>query len=60
MKVFYLLLGIILMAFGGLWVLQGTGVAPFGPMANKIGYAWLGSVTIAAGFIIAVVSVRRR
>ncbi len=41
--------GMIGIALGLLWISQGSGVFPVGPMANKIEYAWLGIVAVVAG-----------
>ncbi len=60
MKWLFYVLGVILAAFGILWILQGTGVLQGGVMGGHIQYAFLGLVALIAGIVLIVFAGRRR
>ena len=50
--------GILTMVLGLWWVLQGTGIAPIGFMANHMEWAWRGGIVFAVGAIAFLLSRR--
>jgi hypothetical protein len=54
------IVGVLLVLFGGLWVLQGTGVVTRGFMSGHVQYAILGIVSAAIGIGLVVFANRRR
>ncbi len=59
MKWLFYVLGILLAAFGVLWILQGTNVIQGGVMGGHIQYALLGLVALAIGIVLLVAGSRR-
>jgi hypothetical protein len=60
MKWLFYVLGVILAAFGIVWILQGTGVLQGGLMGGHIQYAFLGLVALIAGIVLIAFANRRR
>jgi len=54
------IVGVLLVLFGGLWTLQGTGVITRGFMSGHVQYAILGIVSAAIGIGLVVFANRRR
>ena len=54
------IVGALLVLFGGLWILQGTGVITRGFMSGHVQYAILGIVSAAIGIGLVVFANRRR
>ena len=52
--------GVLLVLFGGLWILQGTGIITRGFMSGHMQYAILGIVSAAIGIGLVVLANRRR
>ena len=52
------IVGTIAMVLGVWWILQGTGIAPIGFMANHIEWAYRGIGLIVVGFILVTLSRR--
>jgi formate hydrogenlyase subunit 3/multisubunit Na+/H+ antiporter MnhD subunit len=53
------IVGVLAMLLGTIWVTQGTGVVPFGSIANDIKWAYLGAALfVVALFLIAHVRQR--
>ena len=59
MKWLFNILGILLIAFGTLWILQGTNVLKGGMMGGHLQYAVLGVVTLAIGILLLRIGNRR-
>ena len=59
MKWLVTIVGVLLVLFGGLWVLQGTGIITRGFMSGHIQYAILGIVSAVIGIGLAVLANRR-
>ena len=56
MKVWLGGVAVVFCAMGIVWILQGTGALPYGGMANKIQWAFLGQALVTVGvgaFVIA-------
>lgn len=60
MKWVFNVLGVLLAAFGILWILQGTNVLKGGLMGGHIQYAFLGIVALIAGVVLLAFGNRRR
>ncbi len=56
MKWLVTIVGVLLILFGGLWVLQGTGVITRGFMSGHIQYAILGIVSAVIGIGLVVLA----
>ena len=52
--------GVLLVLFGGLWILQGTGIMTRGFMSGHVQYAILGIVSAAIGIGLVMFANRRR
>ncbi len=51
LRVVVMVVGILLLLLGTWWILQGTGIAPIGFMANHMEWAWRGCVLVVVGAI---------
>ena len=60
MKWLWNIVGLLMLLFGVVWILQGTNVLPVGFMAGQIQYAVLGIVVIILGAALLVFTNRRR
>jgi type IV secretory pathway VirB6-like protein len=60
MKIGLNILGVLLVALGGIWFLQGINVLPGSFMTGQIRWAVYGGVAFAAGTAILIASNRRR
>ncbi len=60
MKWLWNIIGVLLLLFGVVWILQGTNVLPVGFMAGQIQYAVLGIVVVILGAGLLVFTNRRR
>jgi len=58
LRVVFRVVGILLMVLGLWWILQGTGIAPIGFMANHIEWAYRGCGLAVVGFILVTLSRR--
>ena len=54
------LLGFVLIAFGGIWFLQGINVLPGSFMTGQIRWAIYGGIAVAAGIGVLFVAKRRK
>lgn len=54
MRVTLTIVGVILIAVGGIWLLQGIGVLPGSFMSGQIRWAAYGGIAVAAGISILV------
>ena len=54
------LLGFVLIAFGGIWFLQGINVLPGSFMTGQIRWAIYGGIAVAAGIGVLLVAKRRK
>lgn len=52
--------GVVLIAIGGVWVAQGTGALAGSMMSGHSQYAVLGAVAILAGVVLLALAWRRR
>jgi len=59
MKKVLLVVGVLAIVLGGWWILQGTGVAPVGSMANQMPWAYRGAGLAVVGVILVLLSRRR-
>ncbi len=60
MKWLVSIVGVLLVLFGGLWILQGTGIITRGFMSGHVQYAILGIVSAVIGLGLVVLANRRR
>jgi hypothetical protein len=60
LKVVVTIFSVLLLLAGTWWVLQGTGIAPIGFMANHIEYAYLGAAVDIIAIVALVLVYRRR
>ncbi len=60
MKWLVSIVGVLLVLFGGLWILQGTGIITRGFMSGHVQYAILGLVSAVIGLGLVVLANRRR
>jgi hypothetical protein len=60
MKWLVSIVGVLLVLFGGLWILQGTGILTRGFMSGHMQYAILGIVSAVIGIGLVVLANRRR
>jgi hypothetical protein len=60
MKWLVSIVGVLLVLFGGLWILQGTGIIARGFMSGHMQYAILGIVSAVIGLGLVVLANRRR
>jgi hypothetical protein len=54
MKVILKIVGFVLVAFGGIWFLQGINVLPGSFMSGQIRWAVYGGIAVAAGISVLV------
>lgn len=54
------IVGVLMLLSGTWWILQGTGLAPVGFMANHIEYAYAGIVVDAVAIVLLIFANRRR
>jgi hypothetical protein len=59
MKKILLVVGGLAVVLGGWWILQGTGAAPVGAMANQRPWAYRGAGLVVIGVILVLLSRRR-
>jgi len=59
MRAVLTIVSILAILLGGWWVAQGTGLAPYGFMANNIVWAYRGAGLAAVGLLILVLVQRR-
>ncbi|HJW41979.1 MAG TPA: hypothetical protein VJ476_12220 [Rhizomicrobium sp.] len=57
-RTFLLVIGVLSIALGIWWVLQGTGIVPVGFMAHHMQWAYRGAVLAVFGIVISIVSRR--
>ena len=60
MKIVLNVVGLILIAMGGIWFLQGINVLPGSFMTGQIRWAIYGGIAVAAGIVLLVAANRRR
>ena len=60
MKTVMLVVGVLAVLLGGWWILQGTGAAPVGFMANQMPWAYRGAALVVVGVVLVLFSRRRR
>jgi hypothetical protein len=59
MRLFFVLIGLAVMALGAWWVGQGLGYIQLGEMANQIQWAYRGAIVFVAGAIVLLMTLRR-
>lgn len=59
MKVLLTIIGVLLILFGGVWILQGINVLPGSFMTGQIRWAIYGGIAVLVGIIL-IVMVNRR
>ncbi len=59
MRIVGVVVGLLLIAVGVVWILQGINVLPGSFMSGRPGYAVLGSVVTVVGLVILLRSARR-
>ena len=60
MKLFFIILGCLLILVGGVWALQGLNVLTQGAMAGHSRWTLIGGVLAAGGIVLVVVGALRR
>ncbi len=60
MRIALSIVGLLLVLFGGIWVLQGINVLPGSFMTGQIRWAVYGGIAIAAGIVLLLRANRRR
>jgi len=60
MRTIGIVLGLLLIVFGVVWILQGINVLPGSFMSGRPGYAVLGLAVMIVGLVILLRSARRR
>ena len=60
MRIVSVVVGLLLIAVGVIWILQGINVLPGSFMSGRPGYAVFGLVVTIAGLVIVLRSARRR
>lgn len=60
MKTILLVVGVLAVLLGGWWILQGTGAAPVGVMANQMPWAYRGAALVVVGVVLVLFARRRR
>ncbi len=58
LRVVLRIVGVLMMVLGVWWMLQGTGLAPIGFMANHIEWAYRGAGLVIVGFVLLILSRR--
>lgn len=51
---------VILLVFGGMWILQGVGVLPGSFMTGQMKWALYGAIALALGLALRLIANRRR
>jgi hypothetical protein len=60
LRILLLIVGVLALLMGVWWILQGTGVAPVGFMANQMPWAYRGAGLAVVGLVLILLSPRRR
>jgi len=60
MKLFFIILGCLLILVGGVWALQGLNVLTQGAMAGHSRWTLIGGVLAAGGIVLVVVGALRK
>jgi hypothetical protein len=60
MRIALSIVGLLLVLFGGIWVLQGINVLPGSFMTGQIRWAVYGGIAMAAGIVLLLRANRRR
>ncbi|MGZ5498307.1 MAG: hypothetical protein ACXWHI_06275 [Candidatus Aminicenantales bacterium] len=60
MKVILTIIGVLLILFGGIWILQGINVLPGSFMTGQIRWAIYGGIAVLVGIILIVMVNRRK
>jgi hypothetical protein len=60
MKIILTIIGVLLILFGGIWILQGINVLPGSFMTGQIRWAIYGGIAVLVGIILIVLVNRRK
>ena len=60
MKIILTIIGVLLILFGAVWVLQGINVLPGSFMTGQIRWAIYGAIAVVAGAVLIVLARRRK
>ena len=60
MKAILTIIGVLLILFGGVWILQGINVLPGSFMTGQIRWAIYGAIAVVAGAVLIVLARRRK
>jgi hypothetical protein len=60
MKIALIIVGVLLVLFGGVWILQGANVLTQGFMAGKSQWSVIGSIVAVVGIVLIVLGALRR
>ena len=60
MKIGLVIVGLVLLFFGTVWVLQGINILPGSFMTGQIQWAVYGGIADVAGIVVLVIAFRRR
>jgi hypothetical protein len=60
MRIVLRVVGVLLLAMGVIWILQGINILPGSFMTGQIQWAYRGAVAAVAGLILFIVAGRRR
>jgi hypothetical protein len=60
MKVILTIIGVLLILFGGIWILQGINVLPGSFMTGQIRWAIYGGIAVLAGIVLIVAANRKK
>jgi hypothetical protein len=60
MKIILTIIGVLLILFGGIWILQGINVLPGSFMTGQIRWAIYGGIAVLAGIVLIVLANRKK
>jgi hypothetical protein len=60
MRIALKILGVILVLFGGIWILQGINILPGSFMTGQTKWAIYGAIAVAAGIAMLAIASRKR
>jgi hypothetical protein len=59
MKLVIRILGVVLIALGIIWILQGVNILPGSFMTGQIQWAWRGGILVVVGILLQVLARRK-
>jgi hypothetical protein len=60
MRIIANILGVLLIAMGAIWILQGVNILPGSFMTGQIVWAWRGAAAAAVGILLLILANRKR